>query len=181
MSLSLAGNGTLTGVDADASGLLAEAGGIGSNVVQTVKTNTFTTSSTSYADVTGLSVTITPTSATSKILVIAQYAMSGNNIRGTHSALTRGTTVIYQGDADGSKVRASYGFFFPNLTDITATVYPVSLSYLDSPSTTSATEYRVRVRAGDAGSVFIGRASIEPNDARSARMPASITAIEVAA
>jgi hypothetical protein len=41
-------------------------------VVSTVKTDTFTTVSSSYVDVTGLSVSITPTSATSKILVLVQ-------------------------------------------------------------------------------------------------------------
>ena len=38
-------------------------------IVQTVKTDTFTTTSTSFTDITGLSVNITPTSASSKIYV----------------------------------------------------------------------------------------------------------------
>jgi hypothetical protein len=41
-------------------------------VVQTTKTDTFTTTSTSFTDVTGLSVSITPSSASSKILIFSE-------------------------------------------------------------------------------------------------------------
>jgi hypothetical protein len=46
-------------------------------VVQTVKTDTFTSTSTTYVDITGLSLSITPTSASSKILVFANVNGSG--------------------------------------------------------------------------------------------------------
>lgn len=42
-------------------------------VVQTVKTDTFSTTSLTHVDVTGLSVTITPSSTSSKILVIVDF------------------------------------------------------------------------------------------------------------
>jgi len=51
--------------------------GIGSNVVSTTKTDVWSAASTSFTDVTGLAVTITPTSATSKVLVLASF-MSGH-------------------------------------------------------------------------------------------------------
>jgi hypothetical protein len=46
-------------------------------VVSIPKTDTFTTSSTSDVAITGLSATITPTSATSKILILVNIGVSG--------------------------------------------------------------------------------------------------------
>ena len=55
-------------------------------VVSTAKSDQFTTSSTSFTDVTGMSATITPTSSSSKILVIFSVGLVGNSNAGTQSA-----------------------------------------------------------------------------------------------
>ena len=80
-------------------------------VVQTVKTSTFTTSSTSFTDVTGLSVSITPTSASNKILVLCYAVLSNTNTGGNYysfARLMRDATPIFVGDAAGSRLQASY-------------------------------------------------------------------------
>ena len=62
-------------------------------VVQTVKTDSFgTSSSTSYTDITGLSVSITPTSSSNKILVLCTVGFS--NTADALLQLLRDSTVI---------------------------------------------------------------------------------------
>ena len=67
-------------------------------VIQTIKTDTFSTTSGSLTDITGMSVTITPTSASNKILVqysIGQLIPNASAVYGV--ALLRGSTVIGAG------------------------------------------------------------------------------------
>ena len=77
-------------------------------VIQTVKTDTFSTTSTSYVDVTGLSVSITPSSSSNKILVIANttFATAFNSSNGGMIIL-RDSTSIYQGNAGSGQRQAS--------------------------------------------------------------------------
>ena len=66
MALSLSGDGTLSGVDIAASGL-----GKVLQVVRATDSTDRSTTSTSFVDVTGMSVTITPTKNTSAVLIVA--------------------------------------------------------------------------------------------------------------
>jgi hypothetical protein len=127
-------------------------------VVSTIKTNTFTTSSASLVDVTGLSVSITPTSASSKILVLV-------NVRGTSS---NGTA--HAGDAgivlvrNSTNIAVSTGGSFYNWMGqlsgrnigSTAVQASASVAFLDSPATTSSITYKIQgLTAG--GTLFINR------------------------
>ena len=119
------------------------AGG-GGKVLQVVQASTTTDTSiasTSYTDTT-LSATITPTSSTSKILVMANqqgrlYRASAE-IQGYHQIL-RGATSIRTFD---------FALNFENSSSATTsapgTILP--LTFLDSPSTTSATTYKVQAK-----------------------------------
>ena len=157
-------------------------GGIGSNVVQTVKTDVFTTASTSYTGITGLTATITPTSATSKILVLAnvkgasQQATSGG---GLQYRLMRDSTPIYIGDASASTTRAS-GQLGTRLTGSEALLISDTAVMLDSPATTSAVTYSVEVRTS-AGTLFINKPQSTSTDSAATRAASGITVIEVAA
>ena len=78
-------------------------------VVSTTKTDTFSSSSTN-TDITGLSVTITPQSSSSKILVF--MSVTGTNQHTSQRfafGLKRGSTEIAQGDAASNRTRASAG------------------------------------------------------------------------
>jgi hypothetical protein len=157
--------------------------GIGSNVVQTVKTNTFSTTSTSFTTVTGMSATITPTTNTSRILVIADVVLTGATSNHVHLRLVRGTTAIYIGDADGSRERGGLNVF--SGTGANAIYGALStparaLTFLDSPATTAARTYSVQIRAG-AGTAFLNRTGVDANNGNTGRVASSITLIEVAA
>jgi len=117
-------------------------------VVNAIKTDAFSTTSTSYVDITGYSASITPTSNTSKILVLTGLALSADATGRSSVTLLRDTTAI----AD------STGFAGTNQTSCAySTTYfsqYVAISYLDSPATTSATTYKMQLKVA-AGTGYI--------------------------
>ena len=149
--------------------------------VSTTKTDTFTTASTSFVDVTGLSATITPTSATSKILVTVDMRLSTNTNRNITYRLMRGSTAIYVGDASSSRTQATGGFRMTD--DASYEMHTQSAVFLDSPATTSATTYKVMwTQTYDSSGeyAYINR-SYDDNDADDRnRCASSITVMEIA-
>ena len=110
-------------------------------VVQTVKTDVFTHNSTSFADITGLSATITPSSNSSKILCDMRIYISLGTVSGSTTAifnLVRGSTNIAQ--PAGSNVHNA------TLHNWSGTAYmsTPNMNFLDSPATTSATTYKLQ-------------------------------------
>jgi hypothetical protein len=163
--------------EAVADGLTAVlAGGIGTNVVQTVKTDTFTTTSTSFVDITNLEVTITPTTATSKVLLIASLAV-GSRSQKAFVRFTGGNTSGYIGDSSGTLIRTTGESNAGN-----GAAQSVNLVYLDSPGTASAVTYKVQIRggAGSNNDALINR-QLDETTSNPARLASSLTAIEVAA
>ncbi len=146
-------------------------------VKSTTKTDTFSVSSASFVDVTGLTVTITPTSASNKILVIASVVASQDvAVNNGFLRLARGATGIDVGDAAGSRYQAT------TAVDASAADYPTNLSmlFLDSPATTSATTYAVQISAhSGGGSMFVNRSDNDGNNTFQARYASTITVIEV--
>ena len=124
-------------------------------VVQTVKTDTFTTTTIlpSFADVTGMSATITPSSTSSKVLVICNggWSVSSPNYA-AGVRLVRGGTNIAIGDARGSEARASALTPVPGV----GWAHMFNITYLDSPSTTSATTYKLQLGIESAITAIIG-------------------------
>jgi hypothetical protein len=156
----------------------AVAGGKVAQVVSTSKTDTFTSASTSYVDITGLSVSITPTAATSKVLVIAQ--VSGSMDTGGASMffrMMRDSTAINIGDTAGSRQRATFGFS----NTIASEVVSGAASFLDSPATTSATTYKMQGVNSSAGTFYINRSKTDADFAAYARPASSITVMEILA
>ena len=159
--------------------LLNTTGGI-LQVVQTVKTDVFSTTSTSYVDVTGLNVSITPTSSTNKILIIGHMSLGSSTVErySTFGKLVRNTTDIYIADAAGNRDRGTFSYQMGGFEG------PLSLHfcYLDSPGTTSSTNYKVQVRAESPQTTYINRGLEADGDSSiTPRTVSSITAIEVVA
>ena len=111
-------------------------------VVSTTKTNKFTTTSSSAVDITGLSVTITPTSASSKILIMTDINYGGDaNLYGAFFVVRNSTNVVVGTYPTGNQTAATFGGAVPSDTYKN---YSGSHTYLDSPNTTSATTYKVQ-------------------------------------
>ena len=141
----------LTADSAEATGLKWAAAAAGGKVLQVVSATTGTTATiaTSTFTDTNLTVTITPTSATSKILVMASQTNYSNNagvslyVKGR---LMRGSTSIYENQYVS-------GFSVPNATGTMESIGFYSPVYLDDPATTSATTYKTQLAMQSAGTV----------------------------
>ena len=131
-------------------------------VVTANKTTAFSTTSTSYVDVTGLSVTITPRSSNSKILVMLSAPASNGSTADIYFQLLRGATQLGTVDA-----------YYSYVANIYQTM-PVNCIYLDSPATTAATTYKAQFKVSG-GTGYVGR----PGGA-AVPLISSITAIELA-
>ena len=161
--------------DAIALGLSAAGNaGIGSNVVSVTKLDVFTTGSATFVDVTGLSVTITPSTATSKILLVAQLSVGGDGFAGFK--LTGSDADNYIGNSNGSAKRAVFG-----VGDNGILVGGYSMVFLSSPATASPVTYKVQARRGAGGTAVVNRSSDGTADANRTNASSSLTAIEVAA
>jgi hypothetical protein len=121
-------------------------------VVQTVLTSAFSTTSTSYTDVTGLSVSITPKFSTSKILVTASIGGQDSSFGDCFTQLVRGSTAIGNSTAGST----TNGFAFASGAS-TAQAFSSCFVYLDSPATTSATTYKVQLLNDNTGTAYINR------------------------
>jgi hypothetical protein len=156
----------------------ASSGGV-VQVLSTAKTDTFTTTSATFVDLTGLSVSITPTSASNKILVLATVNGNGQNgVAALRGQLVRGSTAIAIGDAAGSRTRVSFG----NIEEISPNMVASSIMFLDSPATTSATTYKIQVSSSGSGqTVVINRTFGDADSANITRGLSTITVMEVTA
>ena len=154
------------------------AGGI-IQVKQTVKTDTFTSSSTSYTDITGLSVSITPTRSDSKILVMMHVNLGHTNYVSGFLRLMRDSTAISVADAAGDRIVSTVAMADDPVDD---EINCYSATFLDSPSTTSATTYKVQLTtesSGNTGEVYVNRSGEDADNVQNARTVSSITVMEV--
>ncbi len=132
----------------------------------TYSTQTATTSTT-FAD-TGLTATITPTSSTSKVLVLVNHSGNSRYAGSANGAmelqLLRGSTSIITFEK----------YFGYNGSSIEINGGATTTSYLDSPATTSATIYKTQLRIAGGGTT--GTFAVQANGGTS-----TITLIEIGA
>ena len=152
MAIAINGTGTITGISvgglndsiitsaelANAAVTAAKlASGVGGKIVQVrtvAKDDQFSTTSTSFVDVTDLSIAITPSSSSNKILVIASIC-TGTNDNGSDNfiRLLRGASHTVANDflTRQASISDSYNYVFLRL---------------DNPATTDPTTYKVQAR-----------------------------------
>ncbi|MDA8863733.1 hypothetical protein N9I05_01635 [Pseudomonadales bacterium] len=156
-------------------------------VVNNIQTAPLSSTSTTFAAVSGLTVNITPKSSTSKFLVEAQV----NNLSTTTGTivtvrLVRDSTVI-SGHSSGSGIADSTGSFITGGGGDAETnsytggnprkVNGGAISFLDSPSTTSALTYKVEfATATSSQAVYLNRWALNSDMGSSS----SITVMEIA-
>ena len=170
--------GTLTVDNINTSSLTGVSTGKVLQIQQTVKSDTFSTTSATYTDVTGFSVNITPSSTSSKVLVIVTSNANAASTYNTMVQLVRDSTDIFQGDVGGgSQSRASMQ---TRDTD-SNTSSSLNFNFLDSPSTTSQVTYKIQAMAQSGGTSYINRTASDSNSQAIARIPSSIIVMEISA
>jgi hypothetical protein len=147
-------------------------------VVSAVKTDTFTASTNNtWSDITGLSVSITPSSATSKVLVLSSINGAATNNGVANIQLIRGATAIAVGAAAGSRPQSSSSIDSNGGEPIMS----ASITFLDSPATTSATTYKLAVNTGDnTGTAYVNRTQGDADNVYNGRYASTITVMEIA-
>lgn len=147
-------------------------------VVQTVKSDSFTTNSTTFTDVTGLSASITPSNSANKVKVTTSVFLSNSGSGGYHSGLrlVRDSTAIGIGNANGNRQRESAGA----RGTINYEGCTVSWCFIDSPATTSATTYKIQALTQNNGGVaYINIYGDDYNNANEATYISTITLEEI--
>ena len=144
-------------------------------VLQAAKTDTFSTSSAGFHTITGLEISITPSSSSNKILIHYDANVSGDDL--SMVRLVRDSTAIAIGDASSSRQRITQGGQFQGGNNDKVAVY--SGSFLDSPSSTSSLTYKLQVyRHG--GTMRVNTTYNDADASYTGRGISTITVMEVA-
>jgi len=155
----------------------AEAGG-GKvlQVVSTEKSDTFSSSGTSFQDITGLTATITPSSTSSKILVLVNISSGADNGYKYGFRLLRSGTVINEGDSASSRKLVSIGLHSGSSISFESS----SIVYLDSPNTTSSRQYDIQ-GSTEGSNFYVNRTYTDTDAASHMRATSNITLMEIGA
>ena len=174
---------TSTGVsvtgDLSVSGSIAGAGKV-LQMVTATKTDTFSVVGNAYANIPSLSASITPSSTSSKILLIASIgscsAVSG--ARRINFRFNRGgSTAILVGDAYSTSQRTGFGIYQPSTSHATGS----SFSGVDSPSTTSAITYYLQMQGQESGETYyLNRTVTDGSERYRARTVSTLMLLEIA-
>jgi hypothetical protein len=173
------GNFSTTGTIASSSRGITKASMPSGSILQiqsTTLSSVFTTSSTSWADLTGMSVSITPTSATSKILVQISLNFQGDSSTQGYCRIDRNGTVIGVGDAYGSRYRFTINQYVNQQNEART----ISMTFLDSPATTSALTYKLQLTNQGLGTVYVNRSTAWADNSTSGTGISTITVYEIA-
>ena len=158
------------------------ASGASGGIVQTksaFKGDTFTTTSGSFVDVTGLSVSITPQSTSNKMLIFVNICGQGRPGQARNlPRLVRDSTPIGNSTDAGDRI-AAFGQMYQG--EDGTNVATNAIMFLDSPATTSATTYKVQIVNGNSnGDVMcINRSYNDSTGSANHRYSSCITVMEV--
>lgn len=159
-----------------ASGKVLQAPGHIIQVKETILTTQPTYSNFVYNDI--MSVNITPTSTSNKILIFVNFNFGGASNSYVSTRVLRGSTFINQPGQTGTGEETHFG---TKITD-EFTTFNVSGQFLDSPSTTSQVTYKVQgspKRSGTGNSLYVNR-SYTLGDDNQFRTVSSLTVMELA-
>ena len=160
-------------------------------VVSSNKSNAVSTNSTSYYSI-GLNATITPSSTSSKILVLMDLAYGGNQNMYGYGKIVRtpsggsATDIALGDDRTGSysnSQRVSFPLTMNNLSNVVYKLEHANLNFLDSPNTTAATTYSVQCKStyGGGGYFYINKPATNDNEPYHTSASSNLTLMEIAA
>jgi hypothetical protein len=154
-------------------------------VKQIVKTDYFNSQSTSFVDINGLSISITPNFNTSKILVMWSVATSGNSHFDLRLArlLDSLETAPYIGNQLGSnRTRSTHHHYTTTSYNTTYDTYSDNGQFLDSPNTTNSVTYKMQCACPYSSGYYIriGYQYSDGDNTWAGTNPSSMTVMEIA-
>jgi hypothetical protein len=133
-----------------------------------------------YYDVTGLTVNITPSSVSSKILILSATTVNQtSDAYNIYIRLYRGSTAIALANSTGYLAAASAGFRTAGSGNYMPTTLPIN--FLDSPATTSTVNYNIKCcpSGGSSYPSYINRMSAVASDWPQGPGGSTITLMEI--
>ena len=133
-------------------------------------------------DITNLSLSITPSSTSSKILVNTHISYGGTdtNLYASGNLLRDSTPIGVNTTATGNQLNISFGMELTGQANETYKLRNSSMTFLDSPSTTSAITYKVQARLDANGTLYINRDGQGANADYGSRGISTLTIMEIA-
>ena len=152
-------------------------GGKVGQVVQTVVVGNVdvTSSSGTFADISGFNANITPSATSSKVLVMATINYGGTSNMYGAVRLVRGSTAIGIGDAAGSRTRSSA---FTS-SDDNSKAFSATFDFLDSPSSSSQQTYKLQVTLNSGQTFKLNSEGENIDNAANHRTISTITLMEI--
>jgi hypothetical protein len=149
-------------------------------VVQTSVTSIVSVATSTFTNLSGFTASITPSSASNRILMFATINMS--MVAGTVGQMrfARGGAAIFVGDASGSRTPVTFNQR-GSYTGDNDTTHNFAGSFVDSPNTTSAVIYSVQARTNNAGTFYINRGWNNTDNSDAPLAASSIILMEIAA
>jgi hypothetical protein len=131
-----------------------------------------------WTDITGLNITITPTSSSNTVLVRTVFVASvSTNTDFPMFRLVRGSTPIGIGTSTGSRTPCGATWYIN--VNSGSDVIPVVMEWLDSPATTSATTYKVQGFTATTTTISIGNTVVDTNVSAFPRAVSTISVCEI--
>ena len=148
-------------------------------VITVNKLDTFSSTSRTFVDVTGLTVDITPVSTSSKIYVTGVLVCSASDHWVFARLMRDSTQVLTPSGTLGDRTTANFGF--GTYTASTYMPYTLPIHALDSPSSTSQLTYKIQIET-NAGTGYVNTTGRDSNDSRGFDMRgvSTITVMEIA-
>lgn len=156
------------------------------NFIKQVKSDSYTDTMSltvdQRTDIPNLSLAITPSSTSSKILIMAfvSYGGSNANLYGSGFLMRDSTDIGVGTTATGDRQNVSFAM---NLTGYSAETYKLqtsSMTFLDDPQTTSSITYKVQAYHASNGIMYINRSGSDANADYGLRGISTLTIMEVA-
>ena len=140
------------------------------------------TQSSSFVDITNLTLTLTPASSTSKFHVVCNIAASSSQNFAFFRVVRNGVQVLTP-DTVGNRASSHFAFQSHAANTSGYQMFYLPCQFLDAPSTTSNVTYKVQFRMrGDTGTAYVNRTPRNSNDSNGwdVNGVSSLTVMEIA-
>ena len=167
---------------------LTKTGGFGKlvQVVSTTKTDvvSYSNATETYWNYTDFKVTLTPTSASNKILIMAVVMVGVDSQQSMYGQLRKNGSIITGANADaGSGASQGRSTVHHSYSTSSEAPLPVIINYLDTAGDTNERYYNLALShtSGSTRTMYLNRGSSDSNNYYMGRSTSTITAIEIAA